>query len=183
MAVKRTGQLLAAVALIGAATGAVAQEDRPTLGFGFGSVLGSSSGDPVDTTNASAVLVIGLGKLRIEPELGFVANRIRWGDAERNQTSILVGAGALWELARTPRTSVYAGGRLGLMYASDTIFDGSRFGESGALVLAGEYYPAPLVGLGAEARAGFQAPPSPIGAYHEVIAMTSGVVFVRFYLR
>ncbi len=180
---KRSLQLLAAVLLLASGTDAVAQEARPTLGFGLATSMRSSA-----VRQSPTVLIfvpIGLGKLRIEPQVGFVRGSVALPGASTNvRTTLLVGAGALWELARTPRTSVYAGGRFGLVYTKDARGSASEdgFGEGAALALGGEYFPAPFVSLGAEAQVGVEAAQWE-HAGSDVTAETEGLLFVRFYFR
>ena len=193
----------AALLLLGAARGTLAQDSTRTWSVGADNQSGVYIGIAVSPT------------FRIEPELSVVRQRDKttftidngFGtptvfNEELTSASYRLGVGLLWQWQRVAQLRFYAGPRFGLIHATaGERVSGAQSGTSDASrtdwFLAGslgaEYFPVARLSAGADVqlRGVSQGTPSQhsngspaIGAFapSEPTLLTRGLLLVRFYL-
>ena len=200
--IRRVMMLAAAAAALAFAPAARAAEAAkgPQIGIGV-------SIDPTRINNPpiSLYVPIDIGRLRIEPYLGFstFSQNATYADFAGDISSQYwweVGAGVVYFLTPAQPFGFYAGGRLALQF-SGYEYPITNPGPGGLLkssetdvalmgVLGGEYFVAPRFSVGAEARLGVTflgdpnltfAAPVLVPSRGAVAWHTNGVVFLRYF--
>lgn len=169
-------RLVAALAVLAAATPAAAQE-RPSFGVGI-SIVPLEGAGAVPTIEVYLPIALA-PQFRLEPSLGIFTNDPSGPGTETSDVTL--GVGAFYVSRIAAQADMYVGGRLKLNFASvdDGVDDESDTDVLLAAAVGGEHYFAPQLSLGLEAQLGIYDRGDVSG--DDSGFFTTGLAFLRLY--
>jgi hypothetical protein len=179
---RKMKKLVFAAAALALALPALAQEARPTVGFGVSIVPLEAAGN---APTVEVYLPIRVAPtFRLEPSLGIRTVDRPSQPGNFDESDVTLGIGAFYVQKAAAPLDVYVGGRLKLNFASVKPFGGQN--DSGtdvvlAAALGGEYYLFSRFSLGMEGQLGFFSNSSAARGGEGSGLFTTGLAFLRVY--
>jgi hypothetical protein len=179
---------LTIAAILFTASSATAQEaTQPTIGFGISyQSLDLVTLEAAGLSRVAFYLPINLGRLKLEPAVGFWSLDVDGGSAQRGTS---LGVGVLYQLRQLQQTSFYAGGRFNLIFDTQEPLAEPEISSTAFRISAvggGEHFLAPTFSIGAELQLGYlsrgEAKQSGVVVDPKsTLWQTVGVGFLRYY--
>lgn len=176
---------IAALSLANASIGS-AEEPTPPLIFGASASVVPTASGTFDRGGVGLWLRIDRERLRIEPSVSFSMRSSELGGVTTTtRDSVDVGVALLREITHGERSTIHAGGTVGVS-AVRSVWNGSGLWTASARVAAamrGEYFLAPVFSLGVSADVGFSG--SGVGGWSQrsFRLQTSGALLASYHFR